>query len=139
MNQTSSIKPNPTSDDAYRGGIYRIGLAPLFNWYNRVTMKRGKDHFDNHIEDILSLLIPHLLSEDPIEEDELKYMLNMDCIVGHDAQRMEALLKTGILSSVLGVFPKLGSYIPHERYYLLGRELIIDVPDLYEEQIGYFF
>lgn len=81
----------------------------------------------------------------PCDEEELKRLFNLDCLVNTDAERMSSELENRILSAIQGFFPKIGSEMPRDYYsYAANLEfeiggVIIHVPYEFENQRGYFF
>lgn len=120
-------------------GNYLIGLAPVRNWYNRLVMTKGKSPSENNLDLILPVLVDQVFGIENEDSDKVDLFLNLDCIIKDEATYVKDKLEKLLLSQVTSVFPKIGAVLKPSHYTLYEKDLLIDVPNLYEDQRGYFF
>lgn len=130
----SSYYPDPP----YRGGPYLLSLRGPANWYIRRVCAKGKEAYDTNVELILRILVDKIFGNEN-EDDDIELALNMDCIVNKEAEYVQSEMNYLILAQITAHFPKIGAELPDDYYHLEKRDLIIEVPELYEDQRGYFF
>lgn len=140
MRTTAVCRNHQYPEPPYTGGIHLVRLNDVHIWYSRLVASKGKVYLDNNWDELMGNIIPFVLgSEDEYSEEEVLEALHFDCLNPQEALYVKERLVKHIKDHILAMFPKLGAFIPRERYFIRGRELIIDVPKTYEEQLGYFF
>jgi hypothetical protein len=122
----------------YQGGSYLLSLRGPANWYIRRVCSKGKDAHETNVELILRILVDKIFGNED-QDDDIGHAFNMDCIVNKEAEFVQSELEYMILAQITAYFPKIGAELPDDYYYLEKRDLIIEVPDRYEDQRGYFF
>ncbi|YP_009212858.1 hypothetical protein AVU38_gp009 [Ralstonia phage RSL2] len=127
----------------YEGGKYLVDLHRPINWYVRRATEKGKSYSSCHIKEILPLIVEKvfdLTSDHSQLQEELDLALNLDCMINGEADFVKQELEHLVLGEVLAWFPNIAAELPDDMYWLTERlELIINVPERYEEQRGYFF
>lgn len=123
----------------YKSGQYLIGLNRPIQWYVRRAVAKGKTFGTSHVKTVIPLIVDKVFFKD-IDEEALDLSLNLDCIIGSEAEYVKTELEHRITGELLSYFPKIASHLD-DRYWWLteNMELVINVPDDYEEQRGNFF
>lgn len=127
----------------YDGGRYKLGLHRPINWYVRKASEKGKTFSSCHIKEIIPLIVEKVFDPEMDQSqlhEELDLALNLDCMINGEADFVKQELENLILAEVLAFFPNIAAELPENMYWVTDRlELIINVPERYEEQRGYFF
>jgi hypothetical protein len=127
----------------YDGGRYKLGLHRPINWYVRKATEKGKTFSSCHIKEIIPLIVEKVFDPEMDQSqlhEELDLALNLDCMINGEADFVKQELENLILAEVLAFFPNIAAELPENMYWVTDRlELIINVPERYEEQRGYFF
>lgn len=127
----------------YAGGKYLLSLRRPVNWYVKRAERKGKTFVSSHVRKIIPLIVEKIF--DPLTDqtrliEEIDLSLNLDCMINGEADFVKQELEYLVLAEILAHFPNIAAELPEEMYWVNERlELIINVPDLYEEQRGYFF
>lgn len=130
-----SVYPRPP----YQGGRYVIGLSRPANWYIRRATEKGKSFGTCNVKQIIPLIVEKLFDV-AIDQEELDLALNLDCMIGTEADFVKQELEYLALAEIMAYFPNIASELPEDMYWITEKlELVINVPDLYEQQRGYFF
>ena len=127
----------------YEGGRYCVSLHRPVNWYVRRAVEKGKTYSSCHVKEIIPRIVEKVFdvtSDDSQLQEELDLSLNLDCMINGEADFVKKELEYLVLAEVLAHFPNIAAELPEDMYWVTERlELIINVPDRYEEQRGYFF
>lgn len=128
------IYPEPL----YRGGSYLVSLRRPVHWYIKRACSKGKTFGTTHVSTIMPLLVDKIFGKS-VDQEEIDLSLNLDCMVNSEAEYVQKELEYMILSEIISYFPKIAAELPEELYQLNEMDLVINVPELYEQQRGYFF
>uniref|UniRef100_A0AAU7PFV1 Uncharacterized protein n=1 Tax=Burkholderia phage vB_BgluM-SURPRISE13 TaxID=3159457 RepID=A0AAU7PFV1_9VIRU len=127
----------------YDGGRYKLGLHRPINWYVKRATEKGKTYSSCHIKEIIPLIVEKVFDPEMDQSqlhEELDLALNLDCMINGEADFVKQELENLVLAEVLAFFPDIAAELPEDMYWVTERlELIINVPERYEEQRGYFF
>jgi hypothetical protein len=135
ISDDDSVYPQPP----IKGGRYVVSLHRPINWYVKRAILKGKTFGTSNVKIIVPTLIGKIFGE-IVDQEELNLALNLDCMIGSESDFVLQEMEHLILGEVLSYFPQLGAIIPDYLYHLNEKmELIINVPNRYEDQRGYFF
>lgn len=127
----------------YDGGKYVLGLHRPINWYVRRATQKGKSYSNCGIGQIIRLIVEKVFDPEMDQSqlnEELDLALNLDCMITGEAEYVKQELERLVLAEVLAFFPNIAAELPEDMYWVTERlELIINVPDRYEDQRGFFF
>lgn len=127
----------------YEGGRYLVGLQRPINWYVRRATEKGKTFNSCHVKEVIPLIVEKVFDPETDHtklQEELDLALNLDCMINGEADFVKQELEHLILGEVLAWFPNIAAELPEDMYWITERlELVINVPERYEEQRGYFF
>lgn len=142
--QRSTLRMRICEDHEYpqppvKPGNYLIGLSSVRNWYNKVVLKKGKSPNENNLDLILPILVDRVFGVENEHSDKIDFYLNLDCIIKDEAVFVKEQLEKLLVGQVTSVFPKIGAVLKPDYYTLFEKDLLIDVPSMYEDQRGYFF
>lgn len=122
----------------YRPGKYAISLTGQRIWYIQQAVKKGVLDTRSHVHDIIPEVVKHALGQE-YDRDAVALALNLDCRIGKEAEQIFQDLTRMVTVEVLRYFPKLGAQLPEHYFTYEGKDLYINVPKTFEEQLGYFF
>lgn len=139
FDEDDSVYPRPP----YEGGKYLLSLHRPVNWYVRRAERKGKSYSSSHVKEIIPLIVEKIFDPETDHtqlHEELDLSLNLDCMINGEADFVKQELEHQILAEVLAHFPNIAAQLPEDMYWVTERlELVINVPELYEDQRGYFF
>lgn len=135
-----------TSDEEFdypkppvKPGNYLISLTPVRTWYNALVLKKGKTPSENNLDLILPVLVDQVFGVTNDDSDKVDLFLNLDCIIKDEATFVKSKIEQMVLGEVTAILPKIGAVLKSDHYTLFEKDLLIDVPNTYEDQRGYFF
>lgn len=120
-------------------GNYLLGLGAIRTWYNRRVETKGKLPHENNLDEILPIIIDRVFGNVNESEEKIDLLLNLDCIIKDESEYVKKKIEEMVLAQVVSMFPKIAANIPTDHYFILEKDLIISVPQTYEDQRGYFF
>jgi len=121
-------------------GTYVLGLNKAKYYYKSILKRKEKPLEDSRIYEVFRDIVYKVMGEE-IDDAILLENLNIDCIIGKEAEEVIQNLLEFITNELLFYFPRLGAFVPDTYYWLTEGflTLIIRVPDDYEERRGIFF
>lgn len=128
----------PTVDDMYLPGTYCISLTPMCLWYIKKATQKGVMPTRTHVHDVIPEVVKHVLGQE-YDRDAVALAMNLDCRIGNEAEQVFQDLTRMVTAEVMNHFPKLGAQLPEHYFHQQGKDLYINVPDTFKDQIGYFF